>query len=154
MEHGLSICQSPWAPDPEGQQVRTCGPSWRLCQMAGWFLPSFNSYVPETADGPAAVLPSQIHLFVYAARSGICVQSLSHVRLCDPRTVAHQAPVSTGFSRQEYWRGLLFLSPEDLPNPGIEPGSPTLQTDSLPTELFGLVVKNPPEQRSHMPWNN
>ena len=54
--------------------------------MAGRFLPSFDSCVPETAEGPAAVLPSQIHLFVYAARSGICTQSLSHVRLCDPRT--------------------------------------------------------------------
>ena len=40
-----------------------------------------------------------------------------------------------GFSRQEYWNGLPFPSPGDLPNPGIEPGSPALQADSLPTEL-------------------
>ena len=38
-----------------------------------------------------------------------------------------------GFSRQEYWSGLPFPFPEDLPNPGIEPGSPALQVDSLPT---------------------
>ena len=52
-------------------------------------------------------------------------------------TLACQAPLSTGFSRQEYWRGLPFPSPGDLPNPGIEPGSPALQADSLPTELQG-----------------
>ena len=42
-----------------------------------------------------------------------------------------------GFSRQEYWDGLSFPSPGDLPNPGISPESPTLQSDSLPTELQG-----------------
>ena len=50
-------------------------------------------------------------------------------------TLAHQAPLSTGFSRQESWSGLPFLSPRDSPNPGIEPWSPVLQPDSLPTEL-------------------
>ena len=49
-------------------------------------------------------------------------------------TVACQAPLSMGFSRQEYWNGLPFPSPQDLPNPGIESGSPALHTDSLPTE--------------------
>ena len=51
--------------------------------------------------------------------------------LCDPWTVAHQAPPSMGFSRQEYWIGLPFPSPGDLPDPGIEPRSPTLQADAL-----------------------
>ena len=50
-------------------------------------------------------------------------------------TVACQSPLSMGFSRQEYWSGLPFPSPGDLPNPGIEPWSPALQADSLPTEL-------------------
>ena len=54
-----------------------------------------------------------------------------------PWTVAHQAPLSMGFSRQEYWSGLPFPSPEDLLNPGVEPGSPALQADSLPFELQG-----------------
>ena len=54
-----------------------------------------------------------------------------------PWTIAHQAPLSMGFSRQEYWSGLPFPSPGDLPNPGIKPGSPALQADSLPTELRG-----------------
>ena len=54
--------------------------------------------------------------------------------LCNPWTVAHQAPPSMGFSRQEYWSGLPFPSPGDLPDPGdpgIEPRSPTLQADAL-----------------------
>ena len=55
--------------------------------------------------------------------------------LCDPRTVACQAPLSMEFSRQEYWSGFPFPSPGYLPHPGIEPGSPALQADSLPTEL-------------------
>ena len=48
-----------------------------------------------------------------------------------PRTVACQAPLSMGFSRQEYWSGLPFPSPGDLLHPGIEPGSPALQVGSL-----------------------
>ena len=67
---------------------------------------------------------------------GTCVQSLSHVRLfVTPGTVAHQTPLSMGFSRQDYWSGLPFPSPGDLPNPGIEPRSSTLQADSLPAAL-------------------
>ena len=56
-------------------------------------------------------------------------------------TVAHQAPLSMGFSRQEYWSGLPFPSLGDLPDPGIEPRSPVLQADSLPTELRGKPLK-------------
>ena len=52
-----------------------------------------------------------------------------------PWTVAYKGPLSMEFSRQEYWSGLPFPSPGDLPNPGIEPGSPALQADSLLTEL-------------------
>ena len=56
-----------------------------------------------------------------------CTQELSHVQLfVTPCTVACQAPLSVGFSRQEYWSGLLFPLPEDLPNPGIELASPAL----------------------------
>ena len=52
-----------------------------------------------------------------------------------PWTEACQASLSMEFFRQEYWSGLLFPSPGDLPDPGIEPRSPALQVDSLPTEL-------------------
>ena len=57
----------------------------------------------------------------------VCARVLSHVQLfATPRTVTHQALLSTGFSRQEYWSGLPFPVPGDLPNPGIEPASPVL----------------------------
>ena len=66
------------------------------------------------------------------------MNSLSRVRLfVTPWTVACQAPLSMGFSRQEYWSGLPFPSPEDLPNPGIKPGSPALQADALSSEPPG-----------------
>ena len=66
------------------------------------------------------------------------VKSLGHVRLfATPWTVAHQAPLFMEFSRQEYWRGLPFPSPGDPPDPGIEPGSPTLWADTVPSELPG-----------------
>ena len=66
------------------------------------------------------------------------MKSLSRVRLfATPWTVAYQAPPSLGFSRQEYWSGLPFPSPGYLPNPGIEPGSPVLQADALPSEPPG-----------------
>ena len=53
-----------------------------------------------------------------------------------PWTVAHQAPLSMGFSRQEYWSGWPFPSPGNLPHPEIETGSPALQADSLPSETI------------------
>ena len=69
------------------------------------------------------------------------VKSLSHVRLFVTQwTVAYQAPPSMGFSRQEYWSWLPFPSPGDLPNPWIEPGSPTLEADALTSEPPGKPI--------------
>ena len=66
------------------------------------------------------------------------VKSFSRVQLSvTPWTVAHQAPPSLGFSRQEYWSGLPFRSPGDLPNPGIEPRSPAPRADTSPSESPG-----------------
>ena len=73
------------------------------------------------------------------------VKLLSRVRLfAIPWTVAYQAPPSMEFSRQQYWSGLPFPSPRDLPDPGIEPMSPALQADVLLTELTGkaLLITN------------
>ena len=71
------------------------------------------------------------------------VKSLSRVQLfVTPWTIAYQAPWSMEFSRQEYWSGLPFPSPGDLPNPGIEPGVPALQ--ALPSEPPGKMVKDLP----------
>ena len=66
------------------------------------------------------------------------VKSFSRVWLfATPWTVAHQAPPSMGFSRQEYWSGLPFPSLGYLPDPGIEPRSPALQADALTSEPPG-----------------
>ena len=68
------------------------------------------------------------------------VKSLSRVQLSvTPWAAASQAPPSMGFSRQEYWSGLPFPSPGDLPDSGIEPGSPALWADGLPSKPPGKV---------------
>ena len=72
------------------------------------------------------------------------MKSLSRVRLfATPWTVACQAALSMGFSRQEYWSGLPFPSPGDLPDPGIEPGSPALEADALTSEPPGAKTLLP-----------
>ena len=69
------------------------------------------------------------------------MKSLSRIRLfATPWTVAHQAPLSMGFSRQEYWSGLPFPSSGDLPDPRIKLSSPALQADSLTSELPGKPI--------------
>ena len=88
--------------------------------------------------------------------------SLSRVQLfVTPWTVAYQASLSIGFSRQEYWSGLPFHSPVDLPNPGIEPVSPTFQADALPSEppgkqlvTFKSLSHLPPLKLTHGKSNN
>ena len=78
------------------------------------------------------------------------VKLLSCVRLfATPWTIAYQAPQSTESSRQEYWSGLPFPSPGDLPNPGIEPGSPTLQADTLPSEPLGKLRTGTQRKQYH-----
>ena len=70
------------------------------------------------------------------------MKSLSRVRLfATPWTVAYQAPLSMGFSRQEYWSGLPFPSAGDLPESGIEPGFPTLEADALTSETPGKPTR-------------
>ena len=74
----------------------------------------------------------------------------SRVRLfVTPRTVARQAPLSMGFSSQECWSGVPFPSPGDLPDPGLEPGSPALQTESLSTKPLGKPSNHQSSQFSH-----
>ena len=90
------------------------------------------------------ILAEVNHPFIVKLHYGLCV--LSHVRLfATPWSVAHPAPLSIGFSRKEYWSGLPFPTPGDLPNPGMEPRSPTLRADSSPAEPPGkpCVSKTP-----------
>ena len=79
-------------------------------------------------------IPLSLHLPISRVT---LLQSLIIVNLW---TVAHQAPPSMGFSRQEYWSGLPLPSPGGLPDPGIEPRSPTLQADALTSEPPGKPI--------------
>ena len=74
-----------------------------------------------------------------------------------PCTIALQAPLILEFSRQEYWSGLPFLSPGDLPNPGIRSGSPALQVDSLQSEppgkpFFSTTLAYHQERKGQSSW--
>ena len=73
---------------------------------------------------PPKNITLSIYIYFYSTKSFVI-----------PWTVACQVPLSMGFSRQEYWSGLPFAPPGELPNPGIEPRSPTLLADALPTEI-------------------
>ena len=83
--------------------------------------------------------------FLLVHRSGswkVKVKSLSCVRLFStPWTAAYQALPSMGFSRQEYWNGLPFPSPGDLLDPGIKPGSPAFQADTLTSEPRNFMLR-------------
>ena len=116
--HGLQHIRLPW-PSPTPGACSNSGPSSQWCHPTISF--------------------SVIHFFPCLQSFLVSkVKSLSRVRLfVTPWTVAYQAPLSMGFSRQEYWSGLPFPSPWNLPDPGIEPGSPALQTDALLSEPPG-----------------
>ena len=97
----------------------------------------FRHSVLQTDELRVRLFP-QIRVCIYTHTTFYFVLVGLVAKLCltlvIPWTVARQAPLSMGFSRQEYWNGLPFPSPGDLPNPGIEPRSPALQAESLPTE--------------------
>ena len=89
----------------------------------------------------------------------MCMRScFSHVQLFETLwAVASQAPLSTGFSRKEYWSGLPFPPPGDIPDPGIEPTFPALQEDSLPLSTRGALcthsfLKNIKLSRTNRDW--
>ena len=88
--------------------------------------------------GILSVALSQHHLLEFEiAQLGSSLVAKSYLTLVTPLTVACQAPLSMGFPRQQYWVGLPFPSPGDLPNPGIKPGSPALEADALTCEPPG-----------------
>ena len=87
------------------------------------------SFMPEVFSEVASKIS------IFWRHLGFCV--LSRVQLFTTWTVAHQAPLSVGFSRREYWSGLPCPPPRDLPDPGTEPMSPALPADSLPMSHLG-----------------
>ena len=108
---------------------------WEKVETVAYFI-FLGSKI--TADGDCSYEIKR-HLFLgRKAVINLCAKSLSHLWLfVTPWTVAHQAPLYMGFSRQEYWSGLPSPSTEDLPDPRTKPGSPALLADSLPYELQG-----------------
>ena len=111
------------------------------CEMLGWMKLKLDSR-----------LGKNINNFRYADDTILMAESEEVVSLLMKVKISHsgsdslrphglessiQAPPYMGFSRQEYWSGLPFSSPEDLPHLGIEPGSPTLKADALPSEPLG-----------------
>ena len=108
----------------------------RILEWVAIFFPR-NLFHPGT-EPKSLMSPAVAGGFFTTSATIVKAKSLSRVRLfVTPWTVAYQASQSMEFSRQEYWSGLPFPSPGDLPNPGIEPGSPTLQANALPFELPG-----------------
>ena len=103
--------------------VEVVVPTGAAGNLAGEETPGQKWAFQKNACGPCPPSPTSAITRV----GSFVVSSLSHVQLfATPRTVAHQAPLSMGFPRQEYWSGLPFPSPGDLLDPGIEPRSPTL----------------------------
>ena len=129
-------------------QVYMCSPSWTLLPPPSpipslWVVPVHQPQASSIVIHSVSNLPFKAFL--------VKVKSLSCVRLfAIPWTVVYQASLSMGFSRQEYWSGLPFHSPGDLPDPGIKPRSSALQSDTLPSEppgkpvlfLFASIIRN------------
>ena len=97
-----------------------------------------------------------LYMIVSSNKENKKVKSLSRVRLFATLwTVAHQAPLSMGFSRQEYWSGLPFPSPGDLPDPGIKPRSPALQADALLRRRYiDVHQRHVPQCQGNTPHNS
>ena len=117
---------------------RVSGPSNHLILCHP--LPSCPHSFPASGSFPMSQLfPSDGQsIGVNTTNLLLLVTSLSHARLFTTSwTVVYKAPLSMELSRQEYWSGLPFPSPGDLPNPGIEPRSPALRADALPSEPPG-----------------
>ena len=99
-------------------------------------LPSHQGHHRALSRVPSAIQEVIVELSILHMPA--CKLShFSHVQLCNPMDCSSPYPPSMGFPRQEYWSGLPFPSPGDLPGPGIEPGFPTLQADSLLSEPPG-----------------
>ena len=112
--------------------------SCQFCLLQG--IHFFHVYLNDwKVDGAALGITARYDIAQLKMRK-VKVKSPSRVRLfATPWTVAYQAPPSRGFSRQEYWSGLPFPSPEDLPDPGIKPRSPALKADALTSEPPGKI---------------
>ena len=147
-QHARPPCPSP-----------TAGVYPNPCPSSRWCHPNISSSVipfscPQSFPASGSFQVSQLFTSggqsIGVSASTLGFHNLTSAMFCSwynlteyiltPWTVAPQAPVSMGFSRQEYWTELPCSSPGNLPNPRIEPGSPTSQADSLPSEPPGKPI--------------
>ena len=96
----------------------------------------FKAYVDQQKSTKLVVFPSLVALHVVC----MLIRSFVSDSLATPWTVAHQAPLSMEFPKQEYWSGLPFPPPGHIPNPGVDPKSPALEADSLPLSYLGRAT--------------
>ena len=142
-KHHMSTSFGVWKPEAKGRSSSILHPSGSLANVrtrenkehilkkSEWATSTcrWYSYLENPSESTEKIL---------------CACSVTSVvsNSVSPWTVARQAPLSRGFSRQEYWSGLPFPSPGDFLNPGIEPVSPALQADSLPLSHQGSLPPN------------
>ena len=108
---------------------------WWKGHLYIWFCLFFFSFLVLILENPVGVYRTVNFSFFGISGWGMFAKSLQSCRLCaTPETAAHQASPSLGFSRQEYWSGLLYLPPGDLPDPGIR--APFLMSPRLSGRLF------------------
>ena len=120
-----------------GSQCR--GPGFNPCQGTRSYVPQLRVHIPQLKIPACAPQLKPVCVCVcvcvfVCVCVCVCVFTQSCLTLCDPQTVAHQAPLPIEFSRQEFWSGLPFPSPGDLPNPRIKPES--LMSPSLAGRFF------------------
>ena len=110
--------------------------------IQGWFPLGLTGLINLPFKGLLNLLQHHSSKVSILWSSAFCMVQLSHPYVTAGKTIAHQAPVSMEFSRQEYWSGLPFPSPGDISNQGMEPSSPALQADSLHSEPSGKPCKS------------
>ena len=113
---------------------------WSGARLCGYFMMLYKEIrkfmVLQLHEKQGKEIPEQNNFYTV-----VVAKSLSHVWLiATPWTVACQASLSVGFSRQEYWNGLSFISPGNFPDRGIKPRSPALKADSLTNEPAEIEV--------------
>ena len=148
----------PWSiPDESSTQPSLWGATWLPCgalptqaalEEMAWSVclsPSRPRTPLGDPDSPAFGVATCSISFSDPPASSICLDLFS---CTTPWTVAHQAPLSVGFPRTEYWSGLLLSSPGDLPHPGIKPTSLAWQADALPLHQQGSFVLNPQSNKT------
>ena len=134
----------PSAPSPCILSTCLMHPAWAGDLFHTWWHTCFNAVLSEhptlafSYRVPVSVLYIKFLKNYFSCSFNWKWKLLSRVQLfVTPQTIASQAPLSMGFSRQDYWSGFPFPSPEDLLDPGMEPKSPVSQEDSLPFEPQG-----------------